>query len=309
MALSPREQFGYWGVGLLAFFASRILATAVITLCALLLFFVLVVVAIPFLIDQATNLVNAAPGIIETLREFLAKRFPGLFVEGSAMREGLTSARDAIRDGGLALLNTLLASSFAVFDFILLLVVSPVVAFYLLLDWDHMVARIDSWLPRDHRATVRHLARQIDGALAAFLRGQLGVMVFLALFYAAGLMAIGLNFGAVVGMIAGLISFIPFVGSIVGGALALGLAFSQFWGEWWWIAAVAGVFFAGQFIEGNILTPKLVGNSVGLHPVWLMFALSAFGSLFGFFGLLVAVPLAAAIGVLARPRCAARCAP
>jgi len=123
---------------------------------------------------------------------------------------------------------------------------------------------------------------------------------FLGTFYAAGLMLIGLEFGAFVGLFAGLISFIPYVGSLVGGALAIGLALFQFWGEWGWIAAVLAVFGLGQFIEGNILTPKLVGSSVGLHPVWLMFALSAFGVMFGFFGLLIAVPAAAMIGVLAR---------
>lgn len=113
-------------------------------------------------------------------------------------------------------------------------------------------------------------------------------------------MLIGLNFGLVVGFTAGLISFIPYVGAVIGGGLAFGLAIFQFWGEWVWLAAVVAVFFGGQFIEGNILTPNLVGNSVGLHPVWLIFALSVFGTLFGFVGMLVAVPLAAAMGVLVR---------
>jgi len=125
-------------------------------------------------------------------------------------------------------------------------------------------------------------------------------MAFLATFYSFGLLIVGLDFAVIVGLIAGLISFIPYVGTIVGGAIALGLAFFQFWGDWGWIAAVLAVFGAGQFIEGNILTPKLLGSSVGLHPVWLMFALSAFGVLFGFSGLLIAVPVAACLGVLMR---------
>jgi predicted PurR-regulated permease PerM len=113
-------------------------------------------------------------------------------------------------------------------------------------------------------------------------------------------MLTGLQFGLIVGFFAGMVSFIPYVGAIGGGALAIGLALFQFWGDWWWIGAVAGVFFIGQILEGNVLTPNLVGGSVGLHPVWLIFALSAFGMIFGFVGLLIAVPVAASIGVIAR---------
>ena len=174
------------------------------------------------------------------------------------------------------------------------------VAVYLLLDWDRMVARVDELLPRDHAPTIRKIAGDIDSVLASFIRGQGTVCVIMGIYYAVGLMIVGLNFGLVVGFVAGLITFIPYVGALVGGVLALGLALFQFWGEWWLIAAVAAIFFSGQFFEGNILTPNLVGSSVGLHPVWLLFALSAFGLLFGFVGMLVAVPVAAAIGVLAR---------
>ena len=124
--------------------------------------------------------------------------------------------------------------------------------------------------------------------------------LILGTFYSVALMLAGLPFGLAVGAIAGAITFIPYVGSLVGGALAIGLALFEFWGDWWSIGLIAAIFAFGQFIEGTILTPKLVGGSVGLHPVWLLFALSAFGSLFGFVGMLVAVPVAAAIGVLAR---------
>jgi predicted PurR-regulated permease PerM len=175
-----------------------------------------------------------------------------------------------------------------------------VVAFYLLLDWDHMIARIDSLLPRDHAPTVRRLAGEIDAALSAFVRGQLSVCLVLGIYYSAALMMAGLQFGLVVGAIAGAITFIPYVGAIIGGALAIGLALFQFWGDWLQIGIIAAIFALGQFMEGNVLTPKLVGKSVGLHPVWLLFALSAFGTLFGFVGMLVAVPVAAALGVLTR---------
>lgn len=334
MALSVGQQVRYWGIGLvilLAIFyflggaltpyiigaglaylldpmadklerwgASRMMATAIITVIALVAFVLVALVLFPFVLGQAQSFFETAPAMVESLRSMLVERFPDAFKEGTALRDALVEAQTKIKESSLSLLNTVLASTLKLFDFVILAVVSPVVAFYLLLDWDNMVARIDSWIPRDHLDTVRKLGRDIDGAMAAFIRGQLTVMLFLGTFYALGLMLIGLDFGAFVGLFAGLISFIPYVGSIVGGALAIGLALFQFWGDWIWIAAVAAVFASGQFIEGNILTPKLVGSSVGLHPVWLMFALSAFGYMFGFFGLLIAVPAAAAVGVLSR---------
>ena len=188
----------------------------------------------------------------------------------------------------------------ALFSIAGLFVVTPVVAFYMLLDWDRMVAKVDSWVPRDYVETVRTIATDINTATAGFVRGQGTLCLILGVMYAFGLTLTGLNFGILIGLFAGLISFIPYVGSMVGLVLAVGVAFVQFSPDWLWIAAVAGVFFTGQFIEGNILQPRLVGKSVGLHPVWLMFALFAFGALFGFVGLLIAVPAAAAIAVLVR---------
>jgi predicted PurR-regulated permease PerM len=187
-----------------------------------------------------------------------------------------------------------------VVDFVALIVITPVVAFYLLYDWDRMIASIDDWLPREHRDTIHSLARELDGVLAGFVRGQLSVCAILGSYYAVSLSLIGLSFGFLIGAFAGMISFIPFVGSIFGGILSIGVAVVQFWDQPHLIAAVAAVFVAGQVTEGNFLTPKLVGGHVGLHPVWLMFALSAFGSLFGFAGMLVALPAAAAIGVIGR---------
>ncbi len=181
-----------------------------------------------------------------------------------------------------------------------LLVVTPIVAFYLLLDWDHLVAKIDSWVPRDYVQEVRTIARDIDRAMAGFIRGQGTVCLLLGIFYAIGLSLAGLNFGLAIGFGAGLLSFIPYVGALVGGVLAIGVALVQFWPDYTMILVIIGIFAAGQFIEGNFLSPKLVGSSIGLHPVWLMFALFAFGYLFGFVGLLLAVPLAAAMGVFVR---------
>ena len=163
-----------------------------------------------------------------------------------------------------------------------------------------MIARIDELLPRDHAPTIRKLGRDIDNVLASFVRGMGTVCLILGTYYAVALMAVGLQFGLVVGFIAGLVTFIPYLGALIGGTLAIGLALFQFWGDWASIGLVAGIFALGQVTEGNFLTPKLVGSSVGLHPVWLLLALSVFGALFGFVGMLVAVPVAAALGVLAR---------
>jgi len=181
-----------------------------------------------------------------------------------------------------------------------LIVVTPVVAFYLIYDWHRMLSTVDGWVPVQNRDTVRSLAREIDAAISGFVRGQTAVCLILGSFYSAALTISGLNFGLLIGLISGLITFIPYVGSMTGLVLALGVAVAQFWPEYGSILIVLGIFLVGQFFEGNLLAPQLVGESVGLHPVWLIFALLAFGYLFGFVGLLVAVPLAATIGVLSR---------
>ena len=278
----------------------RTAATALISIVALMIVVLLVLAIIPTLVNQLTALVNAAPEIVQRLQGFLLERFPELADNTSTMRQTLAEIAQAIQSRGVQLANSLLSSALGVVSVVVFLLVVPVVAFYLLLDWDNMIARIDSLLPRDHAPVVRQLAREIDAVLAGFVRGQVSVCLLLGTFYSVALMLAGLQFGLIVGAIAGAITFIPYVGSLVGGALAIGLALFQFWGDWLSIGIIAAIFAAGQFIEGNILTPKLVGKSVGLHPVWLLFALSAFGSVFGFAGMLVAVPVAAAIGVLTR---------
>jgi predicted PurR-regulated permease PerM len=234
------------------------------------------------------------------MQGFLLTQFPELADSTSTIRQSLAELGAAIQAQGASLAQGVLSSALGLVSAAVFIVVVPVVTFYMLMDWDHMIARIDAMLPRDHAPTIRRLAREIDTALAAFVRGQLSVCALLGTFYAVALMLAGLQFGLVVGAIAGAITFIPYVGSLVGGTLAIGLALFQFWGDPLSIALIAGIFVFGQFVEGNILTPKLVGHSVGLHPVWLIFALALFGSLFGFVGMLVAVPVAAAMGVFTR---------
>ncbi len=338
MALPVRQQAIYWGIATVVFLAvlwvlgdvimpflvggaiayfldpvadrlermgcSRAIATTIIFVILILVVVLAGLVIIPLLVQQTAGLIEAAPGIFQNLRNFIETQFPGIIEENSQLRETLGTALgnlgDTIQARGAELLQTVLSSAAGVVNVLVFMVVVPVVAFYMLLDWDRMIARIDELLPRDHAPTIRLLAGRIDRTLASFVRGQGTVCLILGTFYAVALMIVGLQFGLVVGLIAGVLTFIPYVGALVGGGLALGLALFQFWGEWWMIVAVAAIFQAGQVVEGNILTPKLVGSSVGLHPVWLIFALSAFGAVFGFVGLLVAVPVAAVIGVLVR---------
>ena len=279
---------------------SRVAAVAVITLVATLAFILLFLLVIPTLIQQTAQLIETAPDVFNRLQKALTTRFPELMDETSTIRQQLIAIGETIQSKGGELVNGVLSSALGLINMLIFLVVVPVVAFYLLLDWDNMTAKIDEMLPRDHLPVVRRLASQVDKTLASFIRGQGTVCLLLGTYYAISLMLAGLNFGLVVGFIAGLVSFIPYIGALVGGVLAIGLALFQFWGDWVSIGIIGGIFMAGQFLEGNILTPKLVGNSVGLHPVWLLFALSVFGSLFGFVGMLVAVPVAAMIGVFAR---------
>jgi predicted PurR-regulated permease PerM len=278
----------------------RAAATSLITLMTLVIVVLLAVLVVPQLIEQTRALVQVAPQLAHDLQAFLTRRFPQLVDAESPVRQSLLSLGDTLKARGGQLVEGLLTSAMTLLNVLVLLVIVPVVAFYLLLDWDRMVARVDELLPRDHAPTIRKLAREIDRTLASFIRGQGTVCLLLGTYYAAALMAVGLQFGLIVGFIAGLLTFIPYVGALVGGGLAVGLALFQFWGDWVWIVAVAAIFQAGQIVEGNVLTPKLVGSSVGLHPAWLIFALSVFGALFGFVGMLVAVPVAAAIGVLVR---------
>lgn len=279
---------------------SRVAAVTIISVLAVLVFLAMVLLVIPMLIDQSTLFVLNTPELIASLQAFLMEQFPEIMEADSTINQSLASLGETIRSKGGALLSAIITSFQGVVNIILLVLFVPVVTFYLLLDWDHMIARIDDLLPRDHAPAIRRIASDIDKTLAGFIRGQGTVCLILGTFYAVALMAVGLQFGLFVGALAGLISFIPFVGSIVGGVLSIGLALFQFWGEWFWIGLVALIFIGGQAIEGNVLTPKLVGGSVGLHPVWLIFSLSAFGSVFGFVGLLVAVPVSASIGVLTR---------
>jgi predicted PurR-regulated permease PerM len=274
----------------------------------LVLFFLVVVLIllliVPLLQAEISDLVRLGPQIVSMVQRLLDHGWT--LAEQYGTPEDLQRLRNMVgaRVGDLfgwlvRLLQTVLTSSIALFNVLSLVFITPVVAFFLLRDWDKMLAAIDSWLPRQHAPVIRQQAAKVDETLAGFVRGQGTVCLSLGAFYAIALALIGLDFGLIIGVLIGLISFIPYIGSLTGAVLSIGLAAVQF-GDWTHILIVAGIFVFGQAVEGNFLTPKLVGDRVNLHPVWVIFALLAFGALFGFVGVLLAVPIAAILGVLVR---------
>jgi predicted PurR-regulated permease PerM len=283
---------------------SRIMATILITVLFLLFFVAALLIILPALQSQVVDFAGRVPDYVKALEQRIEPYIA--HVEALIPAEQLERLRagvsgvlgDAASLGG-KVLKGVLSSSLALINLVSLLVITPVVAFYLLRDWDQMVSKIDGWLPRAQAKTIRSLAGEIDEMLAGFVRGQATVCLSLGAFYAIGLSLVGLDLGMVVGLGAGLASVIPYVGTVAGFVVSVGLAFAQF-SDMLSVGLVAGVFIAGQFLEGNILSPLLVGERIGLHPVWLIFALLAGGTLFGFVGILLAVPVAAVIGVLTR---------
>ena len=262
--------------------------------------------ALPQLTAQMTSLLANLPGYATRLQT-LAMEQGGPLLERFGGQPALLDFEKSLGNfvGQLgsnvgAFLASIWSGGQAIIGVFSLLIVTPVVTFYLLVDWPSITHSVDSWVPVKNRKTVRAIAGDINRAIAGFLWGQGLVCTFLATFYALGLSIAGLNFGFLIGLLTGVLSFIPYVGTLTGFVLAMSVAIAQFWPDAPSILLVGGIFLLGQFLEGYILSPKLVGESVGLHPVWLMFSLFAFGSVFGFFGLLIAVPLAAAVGVLTR---------
>lgn len=286
---------------------SRSLSTSIVVVA----FFVLVVMAalllVPILQSQITGFADRLPGYIAGLRE---TALPILIDLGA--RVGIdvgASAGDAVKEiaadavgFGFRLLRQAWSGGLAVFNILSLLVITPVVAFYLLRDFDHMIGALNDWLPRQHADAVRRVLLDIDDVMAGFIRGQGTVCLILACFYGLSLTFAGLEFGLIIGLFSGLVSFVPFVGALLGLVLSMLTALTQFLpeGDFLRIAIIAAIFVVGQVMEGYVLTPRLLGDRIGLHPVWVMFALLAGGALFGFVGVLISVPAAAAIGVMVR---------
>lgn len=261
---------------------------------------------VPLLQGQVVELAHRLPTIFTDLRDRLDDFLVQVQINAGIPPEEVRRLRDAA--GGQAgnalnfaagLVGDVLHGSVAIVNVLSLVVITPVVAFYLLRDWDRIVARVDSWLPRRQAPAIRAQAREINRTLSAFARGQALLCLLMGTYYAIVLSVLGLDFGLIIGVLTGVICFIPFVGAFVGGATAISLALFQF-GDLAMVAAVAGAFAVGQTLEGYVFQPWLIGDRVGLHPVWMIFSLLAGGALFGFLGVLVAVPVTAIIGVLAR---------
>ncbi|MBC7908360.1 MAG: AI-2E family transporter [Rhodospirillaceae bacterium] len=283
---------------------SRMAATSMITAIFFLVVVLALIVLVPILEDQIIAFAQKVPGYLDNLNERLQPYLAELKRRLSSRDlEKLKSSAGEYAGTAMAWLadvvRGVLTGSLALVNVLSLVFITPIVTFYLLRDWDVIVNKVDSWLPREHADTIRAQFREIDRTLAGFVRGQATVCLSLGAFYGIGLSLVGLDLGLIIGLGSGVFSFIPYLGSISGFVIGVGLAFAQT-GDWHLPAMVAGVFVVGQIIEGNFLTPKLVGDKVGLHPVWIMFALLACGSLFGFVGILLAVPVSAVIGVLVR---------
>ena len=273
----------------------RLVATNVITFAFGFMVLAGLVFGLPALAAELGGMVERIPVYTQRLEGWMA---------GNAILsdypDAVNAGIEAVRGGVRGFAGDILLTGLSVLNVLALIIITPVVAVYMLNDWDHMVDQLDRLLPKSHAPQVRLLATQIDEILAGFVRGQITVCFLLAVFYATGLSVVGLDAGIVVGVTAGLTSFIPYVGAVFGVALGLAMGLGQFGADYVMLAQIAGVFVLGQFLEGNVLTPRLVGDRVRLHPVWIIFALLAMGNLFGFIGLLLAIPVAAAAGVLVR---------
>jgi len=279
---------------------TRLWAALSVTLIAILFFIAVIMLVLPLAWDQLIQLSQRIPEYFAILRDQVKPIVTEFFQRINSA--GISTSQDSVPlPDILGQLQTLLLEVFkrvfesgaVVVNILSLVFITPVIAFYFLLDWDRMTATLKTWLPRQHEETIVFLFKEMDKAVAGFFRGQMIVSLLLGSFYAISLSIIGLKFGLLIGIIAGILNFIPFIGSLTGLGLSLIVAIGQFWPDYPIIAAIIGVFLVGQAVEGNILQPKLVGNNVGLHPVWLMLSLVVFGYLFGFAGLIIALSLAA----------------
>lgn len=285
---------------------NRVLATSIILIVFVVVGIVGLIVILPALGNQIAAFLEKIPGYIAQLQAFLSEHAATnrlaevLGMDERELQSAVTNLASQGASWAGSVVKSVWSGSQAIISVFSLVIVTPVIAFYLLIDWDRMVASLDNLLPREHADTIRELFREMDRAVSGFIHGQVSLCLILGLFYAVALVAVGLNHGLVIGLMAGLISFVPYLGSGLGFVVSVGVAVNQFWPDSVMIGIVIAIFLIGQFLEGNVLQPKLVGGRVGLHPVWLMFALFAFGYLFGFAGLLIAVPASAAVGVLVR---------
>ncbi len=284
---------------------NRLTATLAILGLVVVILATLVILTAPLIVHELSKFIDDFPlyvGRVHRLaadpdRPWLSK------IAGEGLGETERSISDLTKLAGNwsdTILRSVWSGGRALISIVSLGIVAPIVALYLLRDWNRMIATIDNWIPPPQRETVRSLAREVDDSIGGFVRGQSTLCLVLAAYYAVALKLIGLEHGILIGIAAGLVSFIPYLGSLSGLVISTAIAVAQFWPDWRLILLVPVIFVVGQSLSDYVLAPYLVGRRVHLNPVWVMFALFAFGYLFGFVGLLIAVPLASAIGVLMR---------
>jgi len=268
-----------------------------VVLCALLLY--------PLITAQIGLLTQQLPGMIENVQKFATHEINSIqhrlgqgFVS-TKLKAFVSNEAGTIMGFVGTAARRVVGTGFALFNILTLLIITPIVAFYFLRDWPFVIARVDSWLPRSHESVIRNLAQEISRILNAWLRGQAICCLFLGVFYAVALSLAGLNLGLVIGLTAGLLSFIPYVGTIVGAISSIVLALGQFSGIDH-IIIVAVIFVVGQLLNDYVVAPRFLGDRLGLSAVWVIFALFAGAETFGFLGVMLAVPVTATLGVLAR---------
>jgi len=297
-AMTPAvRQFQKWGL-------SRTLGTSIMVVGFCIAIVTLLFIAVPFLQMELAQLARHVPQygqrlwvvatpIIEDLSRYVGPS------DIARLHETASGYMADVVTWGIKLIVSVLTSSLALANLISLVVITPIVAFYLLRDWNLMLVTVDGWLPRKQAPTIRKVIFDIHEAIGGFAKGQSTVCLILAIYYMFMLTVVNLDFSITVGFVIGIISFIPYVGAIMGFLLSIGIALAQF-SDWWPVGMVAGVFAVGQTLEGYLLVPNLVGDRIGLHPVWVIFAVLAGGVIYGFVGILIALPVAAALGVLFR---------
>jgi predicted PurR-regulated permease PerM len=283
----------------------RTLASLVLVLFLVIVFVLAVVFLVPILVDQARQIAAALPGDLQEIRPKLQEWVHQKFGPRVDVLSGFVDA--AIRqfsDNWTGLAGTLAKriwdQGWALIDFLSILFITPIVVFYLLVDWPVMLRRLTEWLPREHEHTILRVVGQMDQAISAFIRGQGLICLVLGTLYTVGLSLIGLPYGILIGIVTGVLTFIPVVGTVVGLVTASLVALLHGGGELMIVLKVVGIFALGQAIDSGFLSPRIVGPKAGLHPVGLIFSLFVFSYLFGFVGVLVAVPMAAAVAVLIR---------
>lgn len=276
----------------------RWLATIAILVSFFLMATLVLLMIWPLASSQISGIAQAIPAYLTKLKPLISELVDQAGPERAQEFIGQITSRIAEMAGNVA--QELISGGLALFNLISLLLITPVVAFYMLRDWDRMTAQIDAWLPRKYEPVIKDLLSQSDIVLAGFVRGQVLVVVAEAILYALGWSLLGLDYGLVLGLLAGLLAFIPFVGPLFAVAMSMLIAVGQFGDNYLMIALVFGVFLVVQAIEAMILQPRFIGERVGLHAVWVLLAVFAGGHLMGFVGVLIALPVAAVLAVLIR---------